>query len=248
MRGRKNIRRSGFTLIELMIVISLIATIAAIALPKLLSSRVNANETGAIATLKAIASAQASLQAVGSVDSDADGWGEFGYFAELSGSQPCRIAAGGAPAPGVAGVDELTPAVLSPVFGAVNGNGHVLKSGYIFQMWLPGTPAGGVTPGIAEDAAPGGKAAAPFPNPASGAVLWGCYAWPQDVGQTGNRAFFINEQGDVLQTLNRGPGAYDGPATTPGFDAAYSVAGDMASPIGVNGVPAVDGNVWMVVQ
>ncbi|MHC4409440.1 MAG: prepilin-type N-terminal cleavage/methylation domain-containing protein, partial [Planctomycetota bacterium] len=42
----------GFTLIELMIVIAILAIIAAIAIPNLLAARLNANETAAIATLR----------------------------------------------------------------------------------------------------------------------------------------------------------------------------------------------------
>ncbi|MBL4846006.1 MAG: prepilin-type N-terminal cleavage/methylation domain-containing protein [Planctomycetes bacterium] len=48
----------AFTLIELMIVIAIIAVVAAIAIPNLISSRKNANEAAAIGSLKTIITAQ----------------------------------------------------------------------------------------------------------------------------------------------------------------------------------------------
>ncbi|MHC4664113.1 MAG: type IV pilin protein [Planctomycetota bacterium] len=51
-------KRSGFTLIELMIVVAIIAIIAAIAIPSLLTARKAAHEASAIASLRTVSSTQ----------------------------------------------------------------------------------------------------------------------------------------------------------------------------------------------
>ena len=59
MRLREYRGQSGFTLIELMIVIAIIAIIAAIAIPNLLDSRKNRNESRAIGNMRVIVTTQA---------------------------------------------------------------------------------------------------------------------------------------------------------------------------------------------
>lgn len=53
----KKLPHTGFTLVEMMVVIAIISTLAAISIPVFLTSRINANEASAIASCKAISSA-----------------------------------------------------------------------------------------------------------------------------------------------------------------------------------------------
>ncbi len=261
-------KTSGFTLIELMIVVAIIAIIASIAIPKLMSARISANENACIATLRSIASAQAQLESSCAIDTDADGGGEYGYFGELAGVAPLRIwTAGGVALDG----NDLTldPAILPTAFAdtVLNtaGEACVERAGYWFKMFLPDVVAGGTIAGIPETGADGtgGATAGNFPDSDNCEILWVCYAWPTEAEATGNRAFFINQEGDLLQTLNNEGGQmvvafYDGIDAGPAFDAAYSdMAGDpnpnvtlgMGASMGITAQGEVpnDGNVWTVV-
>lgn len=74
---------SGFTLIELMIVVAIIAIVAAIAIPSLLRSRMSANEAGAVGGIRVISTGEAGFQAAAFADANNDGLGDYGTLVQL---------------------------------------------------------------------------------------------------------------------------------------------------------------------
>ena len=77
--------QSGFTLLELMIVIALIVIILAITIPSMTQAKINANEVSAVGSVRAIGQAEVSYQAA------------YGGYAEslanLGGAEPCAKSA-----------------------------------------------------------------------------------------------------------------------------------------------------------
>lgn len=215
MRGT----HKGYTLVELLIVLSVVATLAAMILPNFLSTRSSANEAVVVSTLRTISTAQNAFKTRVLVDRDADGEGEFGYFGEMAGLVAPR---GGVPQP-------ISPIVLGESFRIVE-EGGVSKSGYLYRMSLPrqdGAPA--------NEAATGGEDPAnPSDREASEAV-WVCYAWPKVLGSTGVRTFVVNEAGDILFTSNEGANqAYSGFLHAPAADAAFTEPGRITVSLAVN--------------
>lgn len=225
--GRLRAARGGFTLIELMIVIAIIAIIAAIAVPNLLAARMRANESAAISVLRNVSTSQAQFQRAGRADEDGDGCGEYGYFGELTGVVPVRGT-------------SYTVAQLTRSMSIVDVNGEVQRSGYIFRMYLPAVGGDGVRE------LPGGGQAPGALDPEAAEVTWVLYAWPSKFDSTGLRTFCISHRGDSLWT--EAP-VYDRPncPLTAGAALITTNPNDCVSLPAV-GTTGQDGNPWRQVQ
>src|SRR5260370_17152992 len=78
-------KQKGFSLIELLIVVAIILIIAAIAIPNLMRSRMAANESSAVGSLRTINTAEVTY-------STTYGTG-FAPLGNLGGADPCTAAA-----------------------------------------------------------------------------------------------------------------------------------------------------------
>lgn len=220
----------GFTLLELLMILVVIAILVTIALPNFLRSKLDTDETAALATVRQIVQSQMLFVNRKEADLNENGSGEFGTFGEMSGNVAVRAANGG--------TRFMDPGAINPSFRAISPLGEMVRNGYYYRLYLPG-PAG---EGLLE--LPGGGA-----DPAVSADLadstWCIYAWPQRYGVTGRRTFFSNQTGDITSTDDA---RYTGPGAPLPAGAAFAEPGPAGNISGLIAVsePGRDGNTWSV--
>lgn len=228
--------KKGFTLIELMIVVAIIAIIAAIAIPGLLRARIASNESSAIGTLRTLSTSELQFQQGAHADQDADGTGEFGVFNELTGFQIPRKTNGTVLQPGI------LPSGLSV---RTAGTSAASKSGYQFQVLLPGaayvTDVGGTTTQLAF---------------VSGTQIdvqenkFRSYGWPVTTKTTGVRCFAVDANSNEIiaaPNLSGTNAVYTGLTVPPAANAALSTTETSTGMEGlfkIDGSTAQDGQVW----
>lgn len=120
-------RQKGFSLIELLIVIAVILTIAAIAIPSMIRAKISANESSAAACIRQISTAQIAYSAA---------YPQAGYAVDLTSLGP----GSGNAACASSGPTSSTACIIDGVLASGT------KSGY--QFLSVGDAAGGPAPNI----------------------------------------------------------------------------------------------------
>jgi hypothetical protein len=199
-------------------------------------------QTAAVGSLKTIASSQALFKDARKVDQNGNGIGEYGLLGELCGELALRPA----------GTSPVSPPFISQEFrihlpsihGSQQGRSPATKS-YMFKIYLSNATATDPTL-TGSDKELGGSATKGGPKASDGAIKlqeshFVVYAWPREVNETGRRAFFVNEWGQVYATKME-TRKYSG-ANSPSAEAAF-IGPVFSGKLSSHGTPGNDTNVW----
>jgi type IV pilus assembly protein PilA len=141
-------KQKGFSLIELLIVVAIILIIAAIAIPNLMRSRMAANESSAVGSLRTINTAQVTY-------STTYGTG-YTTLAQLGGADPCTAA-------------PATACLIDSVLSAGTKSGYTITSVPIAGGGTPANPFVTFESG-AQPVAPGQSGQSSFCSDQSGVI------------------------------------------------------------------------------
>ena len=227
MQTQHNHLEAGFTLIEVLIVTTVFGVLAGVAVPNLMSSRLAANEAAVIATMRAISTAQFQFQSSGDLDQNGDSGFEYGTFGELAGIDNLR-----------GGSTPIVRNLLTTGSAEVDATGWATHHGYHSALYLPDASGVGVLGLPANEASI---------DPVQSHRYWTCLAWPTQVDTSGRRTFFVNQQGQVLQTRDSG---YSGSSSVPTAGAGLQLVPDTninSQSLAVDTLGA-DGKLWVAVH